>query len=443
MRQELERLVQRNMTVNEYEKKFSSLTRYAPELIATEKLKCTQFRKGLRDSIRASVTPFQHIVYQDLVEAARVVEQDQLNTQARREAIASKRKGYISQQRGPSFKKSTSSSSSGSSGTNTSNKPQCQQCGRWHWGKCMGKNWIRCYTCGEIEHLSWNCPSGVAARSNLEAVGSGGSTTGGRGNTSALIPGRGRGIPTQSGGRDAQPRIFAITQQEASESPDVITGTLFLQEIPIIVLFDSGASHSFISEEVVQKLFLTTYPLENALPVLLPTGTQIEVNFFVNEEVEIMDRKFLSKLIIVPMFEFDVILGMDWLSTNQVIIDCLEKKVKVRTPGLENLIFYGKGRKIPVISTLKAQQYLKKGNEAYLAVTVDIKAVSPKLQDIPVVNEYSDVFPKDLSGLPPDREIEFTIDIIPGTEPISKVPYRMATTELHELKTQLQDLLDK
>ena len=66
-----------------------------------------------------------------------------------------------------------------------------------------------------------------------------------------------------------------------------------------------------------------------------------------------------------------------------------------------------------------------------------------KLQDIPIVNEFSDVFIDDLTGLPQDREIEFTIELAPNTSPISKAPYRMAPMELKELKDQLQDLLDK
>ena len=66
-----------------------------------------------------------------------------------------------------------------------------------------------------------------------------------------------------------------------------------------------------------------------------------------------------------------------------------------------------------------------------------------KLEDIPIVKDYLDVFPKDLLGLPPEREVEFTIDVTLGTTPISKVPYRMAPLELKELKIQLQELLDK
>ena len=74
---------------------------------------------------------------------------------------------------------------------------------------------------------------------------------------------------------------------------------------------------------------------------------------------------------------------------------------------------------------------------------VDTRKEALKLDDIPVVREFSDVFPKDLLGIPIDREIEFSIDLLLGTSPISKAPYRMALTELKELKEQLQELLEK
>ena len=87
-----------------------------------------------------------------------------------------------------------------------------------------------------------------------------------------------------------------------------------------------------------------------------------------------------------------------------------------------------------VISALIASKLLRKGCEAYLACIVNTEVDKLKLADIPVVCEFSDIFPEELLGLPPDREIEFDIDLIPDTRPISKAPYRMAPTELRKLK---------
>ena len=92
---------------------------------------------------------------------------------------------------------------------------------------------------------------------------------------------------------------------------------------------------------------------------------------------------------------------------------------------------------------MTASKMLRKGCQGYLAFVVDRRQEGTRLEDIPIVKEFPDVFPHDISGLPPDREVEFTIDLIPGTEPISITPYRMAHAELRELKAQLEELLSK
>ena len=96
-----------------------------------------------------------------------------------------------------------------------------------------------------------------------------------------------------------------------------------------------------------------------------------------------------------------------------------------------------------VISILKAPQLVQRGCLAYLAHIRDTSIETPMLESIPVVSEFSEVFPTDLPGLPPDRDIDFCIDVEPGTRPISIPPYRMSPAELKELKEQLQNLLSK
>ncbi|KAL5788049.1 hypothetical protein ACOSP7_004998 [Xanthoceras sorbifolium] len=96
-----------------------------------------------------------------------------------------------------------------------------------------------------------------------------------------------------------------------------------------------------------------------------------------------------------------------------------------------------------VISATAAYKLIRKGCEAYLAQVVDSKKVNSDIQNIPTVCDFADVFPEELPGLPPQREVEFVIDVVPGTSPVSIAPYRMAPAELKELKIQLQELLDK
>ncbi|GAB2294877.1 hypothetical protein Dimus_038321 [Dionaea muscipula] len=145
------------------------------------------------------------------------------------------------------------------------------------------------------------------------------------------------------------------------------------------------------------------------------------------------------------MHDFDVILGMDWLSRNHVRLDCYEKRICFTMSDETELVFEGERKDVSVgfISALRARKLLRKGCSGFIAYVIDSEKVEQDIEDIPIVNEFLDVFPEDLPGLPPDREVEFVIDLAPDTRPISKAPYMMASTELKELHTQLKELLEK
>ena len=140
-----------------------------------------------------------------------------------------------------------------------------------------------------------------------------------------------------------------------------------------------------------------------------------------------------------------MILGMDWLSRHQVVVDCRMKRVTLRTPRGEEVTFIDE-RSNPisnVISATAARTMVRKGCAAYLVYVINTKRAESSLLDIPTVCDYPDIFPKELLGLPPQREIEFAIDVVQGATLESITPYRMAPLELKELKLQLQELLEK
>ena len=143
---------------------------------------------------------------------------------------------------------------------------------------------------------------------------------------------------------------------------------------------------------------------------------------------------------------YDMILGMDLLSKYEATIDCEEKTIGFKPPGEEIFTFFGdriSSRKM-FISAMQARKWIADGCTGYLASVIGTtKKVKDELKDVPVVNEFVNVFPEDLPVLPPDREVMFEIEVLPGIVPISKAPYRMAPVELKELQVQLQDLLDK
>ncbi|KAL8119251.1 hypothetical protein AgCh_016682 [Apium graveolens] len=138
----------------------------------------------------------------------------------------------------------------------------------------------------------------------------------------------------------------------------------------------------------------------------------------------------------------DVIAGMDWLSSNRAQIDYERKKVKIRVQNEKEVVFKGQQQNQKFLIMLQAKRLLRKGNEAYLAYVIDTKKEVPNIQDIPVVNEFEDVFPENLPGLPSDQEIKFVIELAPGMTSVSKAPYRLAPVEMKELASQLQELLD-
>ncbi|GKE98297.1 putative reverse transcriptase domain-containing protein, partial [Tanacetum coccineum] len=126
----------------------------------------------------------------------------------------------------------------------------------------------------------------------------------------------------------------------------------------------------------------------------------------------------------VELGSFDVIIDMDWLSK-----------------------YHGNGTRLNIISCTKTQKYLLKGHHVFLAHAtikeIKDKSGEKRLEDVPIVRDFPKVFPEDLSGLPPTRQVEFQIDLMPGAAPVARAPYRLATSEMKELSKQLQELSDK
>ncbi|XP_074328388.1 uncharacterized protein LOC141666296 [Apium graveolens] len=259
----------------------------------------------------------------------------------------------------------------------------------------------------------------------------------------AAAPASSRGSVAASN-RVPTARTFNMTMKDAVRNTNVIASTLLLNSNPANVLFDFGATKSFVSKEFAEKLDLKVEPLKESLQVEIANQEIIPVNqVYANCNLELGGVRYPVDLIPFRLGEFDVISGMDWLSRNHAKIDCEGKKVKLKTPSGKNIIIKRQRQTKKFLTMVQTKRLLRQGYEAYLAHVVDTKRETPEIHTIPVVNEFEDVFPKDLPGLPSDREIEFAIDLAPDTTPVSKAPYRLAPVEMKELDDQLQDLLDK
>ncbi|XP_073051196.1 uncharacterized protein [Primulina eburnea] len=201
-----------------------------------------------------------------------------------------------------------------------------------------------------------------------------------------------------------------------------------------------------MSKRFAKKLGRRPDKLTEPFRISTPTSRAIETEEIYRDcEISINNQTFGADLIQLIMVDFDIILGMDWLARNSAVVDCKGKEVKLRTPKQEEVVFHGKskGRK-SLLSASQAWKAMKSGEDIYLAMVSEVtEEVELKLEDIPIVREFPDVFPEELSGTVPEREVEFEINLVPGAAPISKAPYRMAPAELKELKEQLQELQDK
>nr|GFA99632.1 hypothetical protein [Tanacetum cinerariifolium] len=147
----------------------------------------------------------------------------------------------------------------------------------------------------------------------------------------------------------------------------------------------------------------------------------------------------------LDMCEFDIILGMDWLTEHHATIDCHSYRVIFGDIHAPEYTYHGSlpGKSMQIISALQARTLLYHGCEGFLATILDMTPKVLSIHDQPIVSEFPDVFLDELPGIPPVCEVEFNIELIPGAEPISKAPYRMAPVELKELKDQLQELLER
>ena len=244
----------------------------------------------------------------------------------------------------------------------------------------------------------------------------------------------------------APTRAYSMKAREDQNAPEVIAGIFSLYDTEMHALIDPGSTHSYVCMEHVFDKVPAKEKLAYDMYVTSRLGHSVSVNsIYRNCPIVIQTREFLADLITLPFREFDLILGMDWLSKHRAIVDCGQKPVVLRCSDQTEVIVQGIGSSVMsnVISTMQARGIMRKGCETFLALILDSKRGQVDVEKIPVVREFPDVFPKELPGIPHEREVNLAIEIVPGTVPMSRAPYRMAPTELKEIKSQLEELLDK
>ncbi|KAA3470529.1 ATP-dependent zinc metalloprotease FtsH [Gossypium australe] len=412
-------LVQGSKSVVEYEAEFLRLSRYARGMVATE--------------------------YERSEEVKRTERQER-----------DKDRGKNKRSFGPSgssgnFQKRPRTD--GPARAPTGQNRSCPSCGKAHYGECRRKTG-GCFRCGSTEHLIKNCPQ----VDQVQPTGRGfdqnrrGDQPGPRGRGVARGgngAGQGRGAPSRGVGNvDAgQPGlVYAAHRWEDGDAPDVITGTFLIAENPFLALIDVGLTHFYIACSVSETLSIDSERTTRKMTVISPLGqSRVVDKLFRDVPLETQGVVFLADLMELPFGEFDLILGMDWLTKHCAKLDCGTKRMVLITPEGRKVAVLGEGRNYlsNVVSALKAVKMIRKGCNAFLAFISALDAKEVTVNEVRIVKDFTDVFPEQLPRLLPNREVEFGIELFLGTAPMSITPYRMAPMELVELKAQIQELLDR
>ncbi|KAJ4966308.1 hypothetical protein NE237_018157 [Protea cynaroides] len=322
------------MTVDAYQQRYEELFFFAPASMQEENTKTQRFVMGLRESIREHVLGLEKKVYNEAVQIARVIESSQKESYfSQNRGIKRPNENSCNQRNTRTFKSFRTQGFNAAAKTTPATQPQQKQ----------NNERVKCFNCNQVGHYSRECPK---PRKQLQ-----------------------------------QRKVYAVTSEDVVASPDVVTGIVPINGIPARVLFDSRATHSFISVSFGKKLNLPLKSLDYKLLIRLPMGLEVTLEKGYGPCPVLIDEKTLdATLIQLEMTYFDVILGMDWLAQHSANLLCAEKKLTFKDKEGAEFSFAGtklsRKRKL-ILSALKARKCLEKGGVGYLVSVVDLTKEAP------------------------------------------------------------------
>ncbi|KAJ9542729.1 hypothetical protein OSB04_029235 [Centaurea solstitialis] len=420
-------------SVTEITNKFLERALFCREYVQNERMKMYRYRNILKPEIREFVAMAQCDSFQQMQEKAR----------ARRLELERQGKKKRAERVQPQHQVVKKFKTANQKGEARKDYPRCSKCGKNHLGECrMGSG--TCYKCGKPGHISHDCkvepkicfkcfrPGHFANECPTAAVST---EISGSAPVKAIEGGPSKKVEAPR----TRARVFQLTANEAKAEPDVVIGIFLVNSMPALVLFDTGASKSFVSWSFCKDFMNVKSKLGSPLEVEI-ADEEFHLCKYVyrNNILELEGVKFSIDLIPIPMREIQVVAGMDWLRRNGANVDCENCRVVVRNPSGGELTILGDvSKRIPkVCSIAKARSYV-------LPWSDQGESKKKTVKDVPVVCEFPDVFPEDLPGIPPERQVEFRIDLVPGAAPVAKTLYRLAPPEMQELSNQLEELLAK
>ncbi|GJW57562.1 putative reverse transcriptase domain-containing protein [Tanacetum coccineum] len=415
-----------------YNRRFQQLALMCARMFPEEVDKIEKYIGGLPDMILGSVKASKPKTMQEAIEFSTDLMDDKTNAYAERQAERKRKyedlsKNNQNQQQQNKRQNTGQAYTAGNSDRKpyAGPKPLCSKCNYNHEaGPCPP----RCNNCKRVGHLTRDCrnrPANAYNNNNNQRA-QGANTNaitcfecGAQGHFKRNYPKPRNNNRGNHGRNDRAPAKVCVIGNGGGANPDnVVAGTFLLNNRYAYILFDTGADRSFVSTAFSTLLDIVPNALDHGYDVELANGRIIGVNnILMGCTLNFLNHPFIINLMPVEMGSFDVIIGMDWLSRYSAVIDCAKKIVHIPSKS-EILIVRGDG--------------YSEGHRMRLNVISCTKSKEKQLEDVSVVKDFPEVFPEDLPGLPPVRQVEFHIDLVPGAAPVARAPYRLAPSEMKE-----------
>ncbi|GJV64757.1 retrotransposon protein, putative, ty3-gypsy subclass [Tanacetum coccineum] len=311
---------------------------------------------------------------------------------------------------------------------------------------------VTCFGCGERGHYKNKCPNNGSQGRGNQIRGNQQYPQNNQRQNQGNTKGNNQASTSTQEGHRAPGRVYSLCAEAAMKDNNVVNGTFLINNVYASVLFDTSADRSFMSHtfskyiDVPPTILNTDYSVELADEKSLTTNTILR-----GCTLNLKNHLFKIDLLPIELGSFDVIVGMDWMAKHRAEVVCYEKYIRVPY-GNDMLIIQGERcgvkneSRLEVISSIRTQRYFNKGCQVFLIQMMkkeETKVPERRIEDVPIVKDFLEVFPKDFPGLPPIRQVEFHIELIPGAAPVTRAPYRLAPAKMKELAEQLKELSDK
>ncbi|GJR86307.1 putative reverse transcriptase domain-containing protein [Tanacetum coccineum] len=422
MENELWNLKVKEYNMVAYTQIFNELALMCPRMVEPKSVKINAYIRGLSDNIKGEVTSSKPTNLNEAVRMAHKLMEQKLQARNERILEGNKRK-WENFQSGNSSGKSNHKDNSRQSSQNNQKQgnaramttapnegkvssgslPVCERCFTRHVGQCT----IKCHKCGKIGHKARYCKEkNVATGANAQPIWTC-YDCGEQGHTRNRCP---KKVKQEEVG-EARGRAYAIKDAEP-QGPNVVTGTFLLNNRYASVLFDSGSDRSFVDTRFSSMLDIDPVKIDTSYEVELADGRIVSTNTILKGcTLNLVNHLFEIDLMLIELGMLDVIIGMDWLVKHDAVIVCDEKVV-----------------------------HIPYGNKT---LTVEKETEGEAIEDVPVIRDFPKAFSDELTGLPPPRQVEFRIDLVPRATPVARALYRLALSKMRELLEQLRELLEK